>query len=70
MICTYIVNIYHTRLHPIQRCLIPNNRFPRSGFELKYSDSGNAIHFSIFTIKIFPPSQTITIPKYNAVSYS
>ena len=41
-----------------------------SGFELKICDSGNMIHFSIFTIQIFPPSQRITIPKYNTVSYS
>ena len=28
-----------------------------SGFELTYRDSGNTIHFSIFTMQIFPPSQ-------------
>ena len=38
--------------------------------ELTYCDSINLIQFSIFKIKISPPSQKITIPKYNAVSYS
>ena len=33
-------------------------------------DLGNMTHFSIFTMQISPPSQKITIPKYNAVSYS
>ena len=37
---------------------------------LTYHDSGNTIHFSIFTMQIFPPSQKIMIRKYNAVSYS
>ena len=32
-------------------------------------DLGNMTHFSIFTMQISPPSQKITIPKYNAVSY-
>ena len=41
-----------------------------TGFKLTYRDSGNSIHFSIFTMQVFPPSQKITIPKYNAVSYS
>ena len=27
MIYTYIVNIYHTTLHPMQRCLICNSKF-------------------------------------------
>ena len=31
------------------------------GFELKYNDSENTIHFSIFMMQIFPPSQYITI---------
>ena len=35
-----------------------------------YHDSGNAIHFSIFTIQIFLSCQRIMIPKYNTVSYS
>ena len=39
-------------------------------FELTYRDSGNTIHFSIFTMQFFPSSQKITITKYNAVSYS
>ena len=33
--------------------------------ELTYCDSINLIQFSIFKIKISPPSQKITIPKYN-----
>ena len=37
---------------------------------LIYHDLGNMIHFSIFTMQIFPPGQKIMIPKYNAVSYS
>ena len=41
----------------------------RPGFELTYRDSGNTINFLIFTMQISPPSQKITIPKYNAVSY-
>ena len=41
----------------------------RPGFELTYRDSGNTIHFLIFTMQISPPSQKIAIPKYNAVSY-
>ena len=41
-----------------------------TGFELMYHDSGNLIHFSIFRMQIFPLSQKILIPKYNAVSYS
>ena len=32
--------------------------------------SGNVTHFSISMMQIFPPSQKIAIPKYNAVSYS
>ena len=40
------------------------------GFELAYRDSGNMIHFPIFTMQIFPPSQKITILKYDTVSYS
>ena len=39
-------------------------------FKLTYGDSRNMIHFSIFSIQIFPSSQKITIPKYNTVSYS
>ena len=39
-------------------------------FKLTYRDLGNTTHFSISTMQIFPPSQKITIPKYNAVSYS
>ena len=46
------------------------NRCEYSGFELTYRDSGSTNHFLIFTMQIFPPSQKITIPKYNAVSYS
>ena len=46
------------------------NIYKHTGFELTYRDSGNTIHFSIFTMQIFPPSQKITIPKYYAVSYS
>ena len=42
----------------------------QAGFELTYRDSGNTFCFSIFTTQIFPPSQKITITKYNAVSYS
>ena len=42
----------------------------KAGFELMYRDSGNTIHFPIFAMQIFPPSQKITTPKYNAVSYS
>ena len=38
-------------------------------FKLMYCDLGNTIHFSIFMSQIFPPSQKITIPKYNTVSY-
>ena len=34
-----------------------------------YRDLGDTIDFSIFTMQIFPPSQKITITKYNAVSY-
>ena len=41
-----------------------------SGFQLTYCDLGNTIHFSIFMMQIFPPSQKITIPEYNAVSNS
>ena len=44
--------------------------FTTTGFELMHHDSGNTIHFSIFTMQIFPPSKKITIPKYNGVSYS
>ena len=39
-----------------------------SGFELTYRDSGNTIHFSFFTIQVFPPTQKITIPKKVSVS--
>ena len=46
------------------------NILNKHGSNLTYCDSGNTIHFSIFTMLIFPPSQKITIPKYNAVSYS
>ena len=42
----------------------------RPGLESTYRDSGNPIYFSSSTLQIFPPSQKITIPKYNAVSYS
>ena len=41
-----------------------------SDFELTYHDSGNLIHFPVFTMQTFPPSQKILIPKYNTVSYS
>ena len=41
-----------------------------AGFKLTYCDSGNMIHFSIFTMQVFPLSQKITIPEYNAVSQS
>ena len=40
-----------------------------AAFELTYLNSGKTIHFSIFTMKIFPPCQKITIPKHNAVTY-
>ena len=33
-----------------------------TSFVLTYRDSGNTIHFSIFTMQIFPTSQKITIP--------
>ena len=39
-------------------------------FELTYRDSGNMIHFSVFMMKIFPPCPKVTIPKYNAFSFS
>ena len=35
------------------------------GFELKYRDSGNTIHFSFLTTQFFLPSQKITITKHN-----
>ena len=38
------------------------------GFELTSHDSGNTIHFSIFKMQVFPPSQKITISKHNTVS--
>ena len=41
-----------------------------AGFKLTYHDLGNTIHFSIFTMHTFPPSQKITISEYNAVSQS
>ena len=41
-----------------------------AGFKLTNFDSGNMIYFLIFTMKISPLSQKITIPEYNAVSQS
>ena len=38
----------------------------QSEFKLMYRDSGN-MHFSFFTIKFFPPTQKITIPKKDSV---
>ena len=40
---------------------ITNIRFRFTGFELMYHVSGNRIHFSIFKIQIFPPTQKITV---------
>ena len=37
-----------------------------AGFELRYLDLGNMIHFSIFMMQMFPSSQKITIPKYDS----
>ena len=42
---------------------------PISGLELRYRDSLNTI-LIVFSVQVFPPSQKITIPKYEIVSLS
>ena len=45
-----------------------NNHKINPGFEVMYHHSGNTMHFSFFTIRFFPPTQKITIPKKVSVS--
>ena len=50
MICTYIVNIYHTTLHPMQCCLIHNSKF--QGFVTLQQTLSNVTHrSSLLTLK-------------------
>ena len=53
MIYTYIVNIYHTALHPMQCCLIHNSKF--QGFTTLQQTLSNITHkSSLLTLKINP----------------
>ena len=57
----YITKIMMHELPSFLSSAITNIRFRFTGFELMYHVSGNRIHFSIFKIQIFPPSQKITV---------
>ena len=63
-------------MHEIQFCisfkqyLLIVYFWHRCRVRINIRDSGNTIHFSIFTMQIFPLSQKTTIPEYNAVSQS
>ena len=53
MIYTYIVNIYHTTLHPMQCCLINNSKFQGST-TLQQTLSNITHKSSLLTLKINP----------------
>ena len=48
--------------------ILPLPYVAKPGFELMYHDSGKTMHFLFFTIKFFPPTQKIAIPKKVSVS--
>ena len=53
MIYTYLVNVYHTTLHPMQCCLIHNSKF--QGFTAVQQTLPNITHkSSLLALKINP----------------